>query len=129
MKKELITVIMQAWYGNRTATYIKEENIDSIILGCDDPKYLTQSDKIDRTIIRIPNSECVIIYNKYQEAKELERIKEYFEKDGYVAKPLAFIPEENIEIYSSCLVCRMDESGKLSSLQQEDNIIFNYLAR
>lgn len=118
-KVERIFVIAQAFYGNRTGTTIKREDVDCIILGYLDSS-LVNHEQIDRTIIRIPNSDqLVLIYNKYQEAL----------KNKGKHKPLAVIPEEHIEIYSRCIVCRMDENGVLQSLQDGDSEKFmKYLA-
>ena len=60
---------------------LKEEDIDRYVLG-----YLsfdfTINEEIDRSIIHIPNSKCVIIYNKYQEDKL------YKEKNTYKKRKL-----------------------------------------
>ena len=56
--------------------------------------------------------------------------KEVYEIDGYVVKPLAIIPELDLEIYSRPIACRMSEDGKLLSLQDEDyEVLFKYFAR
>lgn len=109
MKKNLINIVAQAFYGNRTATEINREDIDRFILG-----YLDNSIKItsqiDRTIVNIPNTNnIVIVYNKYEEDKV----------DRNNIKPLAVIPENNMEIYSRCIVCRMN-NGEFESLQNDD---------
>ena len=119
----------QAFYGNRTVTYIRKENVDRFILGYMDDS-LTITEKIDRTIVRIPDAENIaVIYNKYEEAERLLDKEEYYKRDGYVLEPLVTIPEENIEIYSRCIVCRMNEAGELESLQETDCEKFiHYLA-
>ena len=39
------------------------------------------------------------------------------------------IPENNIKIYSKCIVCRMNNDGEFESLQNEDfEKIVNYLS-
>lgn len=129
-KGERIRVIIQAFYGNRTATETREEDVERLILGytCSD---LPVKEPIDRTLIPIPGYDnLVLVYNRFQEEKQREYARELFERDGYAAKPLAFIPEEGIEIYSRCLVCRVND-GKLESLQAEDfqSGFMKYLAR
>lgn len=130
-KKETITIIAQAFYGNRTSTDIRPEEMDAFILGYLDSKWMSKDDKIDRTIVRIPGTDdLVVIYNKYQEEKRRAKNAVILEKDGYACKPLAFIPEENLEIYSRCIVCRMNADGTFASLDNEDGLKFmKYLAR
>ena len=115
-----IRVMAQGFYGNRTVTNIKKENVDRFILGyLDDSLKITEN--IDRTIVGIPNTNnIVIVYNKYEEENELNRKNELMKNEGYEMKPLAVIPEENIEVYSRCIACRMDEHGELESLREDD---------
>lgn len=106
----VINVIAQGFYGNKTATDVKMENLDKFILGyLDDSIPITE--KIDRTIIKVPNTDnIVIVYNKYEE-------DEFRNGDR---KPLVDIPEGNIKLYSRCIVCRINEHGELESLQHDD---------
>ena len=123
----LINVVMQAMYGNRTGMSLKEEDIDRYILGHLSSDY-TITEDIDRSIIHIPNSKCVIVYNKYQEESRLERMEYLLQNDNYELKPLATIPELNISLYSRCLMCRMDDYGHLASLEDGDGeIVVKYL--
>ena len=124
-----IRVMAQAFYGNRTETDIKKENLDMFILGYVDNSISTDK-KIDRTIINVLNTDnIVIIYNKYQEEEELNRKRELLEKNNYELKPLVIIPEYNIKLYSRSIVCRMNENGELESLQNGDYEKFvKYLA-
>lgn len=129
MTNNLISIIAQAFYGNRVGTEIKKENVDRFILGILDNS-IPISETVDRTIIPIPNMEnLVIVYNKHQEGKKLKDKEEYFKNDGYELKPLAFIPEKNLEIYSRCIVCRINDKGELESLKEGDYEKFiKYLA-
>ena len=129
-KEKLITIIAQAFYGNRTCTQIYPENMDAFILGHLDGR-IDDRDKIDRTFIRVPGADdLVIVYNKYQEEKARKEKAALLEERGYELKPLAFIPEEDIEIYSRCIVCRMNADGTLASLVREDGPEFmKYLAQ
>lgn len=126
---EFINVLVQAFYGNRVGTNIKPEEIDSFVLGYTSPRYMSGNEKIDRTIIKLPSDGLVLIYNKHEEKRRLEQKKEAFKEDGYVFKPLAYIPEKNIEIYSRCIVCRMDDNGNLKGLNMKDyEEAYKYLA-
>ena len=74
MKSELISIISQAFYGNRTGTEIRRENIDRFILG-DLTDDFDVTEPVDRTIIHLPGSDnLVLIYNKYQEVERLEAV-------------------------------------------------------
>lgn len=130
MKNNVINIISQAYYGNRTGTSIRPEAIDRFILGyqTDD---LPVTEPIDRTVIALPGSDrVVLIYNKYQEEESLEYKKEAFERDNYVMKPLASIPELSLELYSRCIVCRMSPAGEIENLENEDFEIWSrYLAQ
>lgn len=124
-----ITIIAQAFYGNRVATEIKPENLDRFILGYQ-TNDIKVTESIDRTIINIPNiSGVVIIYNKYEEEKERQRKEELLKENNYVLKPLAVIPELNLEIFSRCIACRMNENGEFEDLREDDyEKIVKYLA-
>lgn len=122
--KNLLVVMAQGFYGNKTMTEIKLENLDRFILGYIDNSIMV-TEKVDRTIINIPNTNIVVIYNKYEEEKKL-KVKEALKP---LVKPLVSIPEKNIKIYSRCIVCRMNESGELEDLQHNDyNKINKYLS-
>lgn len=116
IEMETIRIMTQAFYGNRTMTDIEVENMDRFILGYLDDYPIPESD-IDRTIVKIPNTDnLVIVYNKIKEAEYM----------GYTErKPLAVIPEENIEIRSRCIACRMNDNGDFESIKPEDVEIIN----
>ena len=127
--KETIQIIAQAFYGNRTATAIRESEMDRFILGCLSDS-LSVSEKIDRTVVRIPNTEnLVIVYNKYEEEARRADKQSYWESDGYELKPLAVIPQIGLELYSRCIVCRVNKQGQFESLQEQDyDLVMGYLA-
>lgn len=129
MNNDLIRIISQAFYGNRTGTRIRRENIDRFILG-DQSDDLPLTDPVDRTIIHLPDSDnLVLIYNKYQEKERLETKERALREDNYVIRPLASIPELGLDIYSRCIVCRMNSAGELESLGEGDSEIWGrYLA-
>lgn len=118
MKNNSIRIISQAFYGNRTATEVSKENIDRFILGVLE-EGISIEKPIDRTIVKIPNTEnLVIVYNKFEEENRSDK-----------SKPLAIIPEENLEVYSRCIVCRISDDGELESLERGDYEKFvKYLA-
>ena len=129
-KHNLITIMTQAFYGNRTCTQIRLEELDHFVLGHLDSS-ITVTDPIDRTIIKFPNTDnLVLIYNKHQEKERLAEIEFFRMKDNYHAKPLATIPELGIVLYSRCIVCRLNEQGELQSLQNDDYKKFiHYLSK
>lgn len=126
---DVIRIVAQGFYGNRTVTDIYKNEVDNFILGhLDNPSTVTE--KIDRTIINVPNADnIVIVYNKYEEEKELNRKEELLRDKNYELKPLVVIPEENIILYSRCIVARINEHGELVSLEADDTKKFmEYLA-
>ena len=124
-----ISIVAQAFYGNRTGTNIKKEDVDSFILGNLDG-INGSNDIVNRTIVRVPNTDnIVIVYNKHEEEKRLKDKEDYFAKDNYELKPVVVIEEDGIEIYSRCIVCRINDNGELESLKDGDYEKFvNYLA-
>jgi hypothetical protein len=129
MKNEHISIISQAFYGNRTGTEIRRENIDRFILGYQTDDF-DVTEAIDRTVIHLPGSDnLVLVYNKHQEEERLKVKERALREDNYVIKPLASIPELDLEIYSRCIVCRMNAVGGFESLGEEDSEIWSrYLA-
>lgn len=128
-QKNLIFIVAQGFYGNRTGTEIRREDIDQFILGHQTDDYPAE-EPIDRSIVQLPGSDSlVLIYNKYQEAERLEIKERALKEANYVLKPLATIPEINLDIYSRCIVCRMTADGELESLGDGDYEIWGrYLA-
>lgn len=126
-KNDQIAILIQHFYGNRTATYISPDEFDAIILGCLDKKLFEERhdrEKIDRTIIRVPDTDnVVLVYNKYQEEERLKELQHFIQevykhRDRF--NPSAVIPEMGIVLYSRCIACRINEDGALISLEEED---------
>lgn len=115
-----ITILSQAFYGNRTLTEIKVIDMDRFILGyLDDSINLTKP--VDRTIVRIPGADnLVLVYNNYEEQKAVEDKEKLFRESDYIQKPLATIPELNLELYSRCILVRRENDGTFTSLQDGD---------
>lgn len=129
MKKDLLRVVAQGFYGSKTETEIRKENLDRFILGYLDDSII-EAERINRTTIKIPNAEnIVIVYNKFKEEEKLHDKKELADKKNYELRPVVFIPEEDVKLYSRCIVCRVNEDGEFESLQKEDYEKFmKYLA-
>lgn len=129
MKNERICIISQAFYGNRTGTEIRRENIDRFILGYQTDDFSVE-EPVDRTIVHLPGSNnIVLIYNKNKEAERLALKDRVLKEENYVLNPLASIPEIDLEIYSRCIACRINASGELESIEEEDfPILARYLA-
>lgn len=128
-RKDMICIVAQAFYGNRTGTEIHREDIDRFILGYQSSD-LSVTEPVDRTVIRLPGSEnLVLVYNKYQEDKRLAMKERVLKEDNYVIKPVATIPEMDLEIYSRCIVCRITADSEFESLGDDDYEIWSrYLA-
>lgn len=127
MDNNKITIVAQAFYGNRVGTVIDKKDVDRFILGYMDDS-LKVEEKIDRTIKSIPSTDNVIVYNKYLEASERNRKEILFKEKNYVLKPTVVIEEEDFELYSPCFVCRVDDDGELASIEVGDYKKFvNYL--
>lgn len=126
-KNDNMAILVQHFYGNRTVTFISPDDFDAIMLGHLDTQLFEKTrdrEKIDRTIIRIPDTEnLVLVYNKYQEEECLNKLQQFIQdinKCKHRFIPSAVIPEMGIVLYSRCIVCRIDEDGTLVSLEQED---------
>ena len=110
--KNTITIIAQAFYGNRTLTDIKREDLPYFLLGFMDKSIYLESDGIlDETIIELPVEGCVLVYNKYAEEKAINKKR----------SALAYIPELNITLHSRCVLCGIDADGNLISLVPEQS--------
>ena len=81
-RKNRITVMAQAFYGNRTITETTLESMDALVLGYLDRK-LCNKERIDRTIVPIPGSDkVVLVYNKNQEEEYRKDRKEQLREMG-----------------------------------------------
>ena len=128
-KQDVIYVMIQAFYGNRVITMVDTKDVDRLIHG-----YLMDMDvKADRKTVRVPDHEnLVILYDAKEEKRQRERF-EMMRKEcsdhSRGPKPLCVIPQYDLQIYSRPLAWRMDESGKLLSIEEEDiEIICRYFA-
>ena len=129
VNEKAIDIIVQAYYGNRVGTTISRDRIDSFILGHingEIPSY----EQIDRIIIRLPNEDGIaIVYNKYAEDNGIKFKERALTEGNYAMKPLAIIPELDIELYSRCIACRVDKDDNIISLKSGDyDKVIKYLA-
>ena len=129
-RKDKVFIVAQGFYGNRTGTEIRRQNLDRFILGAQTDDF-SLDDPIDRTIVHLPgSSNVVLIYNRYKEAERLETKERVLREENFLIKPLASIPEMGLEIYSRCIACRMAADGEFQSIEDEDlNILGKYLAK
>ena len=126
---DCLIILAQAFYGNRTMTEIRPEDMDRFVLGYLDSS-LAVSEQIDRTIVHIPGSDnLVLVYNRYQEEQRLEEGEKLLREENYEIKPLAVIPEIGLTLFSRCIALRMNEDGSFASLWDGDSrILTKYLA-
>lgn len=138
MKKDnnnRLKILVQGFYGNRTVTEINKEDFDSFMLGHIGKRLLNpDKEKVDRTIVRVPGAEnLVIIYNKYEEEKclcELQEFVQNLKRSEDRFNPSVVIPEKGIVLYSRCIVCRMNAKGEFESLEKDDFKLFmKYMAQ
>lgn len=131
--KDMISIVSQQFYGNRTGTEIKREDVNFFLKGILSPELFQNEDKtVDRRIVRVPHTEnIVIVYDQNQEDKYVnvefpeqyeEYGKEYKEKTGreMTMQISCKIPELDFEIHTRCFACRIDEKGELQSLENGD---------
>jgi hypothetical protein len=127
-KEKKMAIIAQGLYGNRMMTSIDPEHFDALMLGYLDMgayESMRNEEKIDRTIIRVPDTEnLVLVYNRFREEKRLRSLQEFIQTvrinkfDRF--NPSAVIPEKGIVLYSRCIACRITEEGELVSVEQGD---------
>ena len=121
---EMITVMAQAFYGNRTITEVFADEIDMFLLGWLDSKLYkkyTKPEDIKRIVVKIPkNDNLVLVYNQVEEDENVaDHILE-----------TACIPEIGLTLHSRCFVCRIDENGNFKSLEDGDiDKFINYLSK
>lgn len=136
-RRDCIFVVAQGFYGNRTGTEIRRENINYFLKGILSPELFPGRDKtVDRRTIKVPGSDNVVIVydqNKEDEYMNVEFPKmlaedgdSYFEDTGRVMKPWVScsIPELDVELHTRCFACRIDENGEFQSLEDGDGDAF-----
>lgn len=132
-KPDSIFIVAQHFYGNRTGTEIRKENINFFLKGILSPELFPGEDKtVDRKIVKIPGTDnLVIVYDQNQEDEYVnvefseqyaELGKEYKEHTGreMTMHISCEIPEIGFKIHTRCFACRIDENGELQSLEDGD---------
>ena len=129
IEEKILSMYAKGMTTSDTGTEIRREDIDRFILGYQTDDF-DVTEAIDRTVIHLPGSDnLVLVYNKHQEEERLNVKERALREDNYVIKPLASIPELDLEIYSRCIVCRMNAVGGFESLGEGDSEIWDrYLA-
>ena len=118
---ESIYVIAQHFYGNRTATEIKREDINFFLKGILSPELFSKEDEtVDRKLIVVPHTENIaIVFDQNQENDCIAN-----GETNYVS---CESPEIGFKIHSRCFACRIDENGELQTLEKGDSKYFiNY---
>lgn len=130
--KDMISIVSQQFYGNRTRTEIKREDVDSFITS----KLPGEDKTVDLKIIKVPHTEnIVIVYDQNQEDEYVNIIfpeqcardgKEYKKHTGREMKMHVSceIPEIGFKIHTRCFACRIDGNGELQSLEKGDAKMF-----
>ncbi len=130
-----ISIIAQCFYGNQTGTKINRNKVKQFLLGYIDDSLPISKKELESVNIKtllVPHTDNIVIV--YDEHKEYEYINvdfpemykrighKYIEKWGEELKPYVscFIPEINFELHTRCFACRIDDYGKLQSLQNDD---------
>ena len=133
-KNNSIFIISQYFYGNRTGTDVNRDEVDYFLRGHISREHFRPEDiqDIDRKCIRVPGSKnIVIVYDQTQEDSYVNiEFPEIYARDGanYLecwGEELKMhasceISEIGFKIYTRCFACRMDETGNLQSLEEDD---------
>ena len=127
-RKDCISIITQAFYGNRTGTEIRRDDVKSFIRGNLSPRPGDDFSDVELRTIPVPSDEnIVIVYDQTREDEYLhsdlarmaeERFKEFGEYPYYYIT--CSIPELGVELHTRCFACRIDENGVFQSLEDGD---------
>ena len=133
-RTDIISVIAQQFYGNRTGTEVNRDEVGYFLRGCLSREIFKFEDlsNMDRRVVRVPGSEdIVIVYDQTQEDEYVnvefpamyERSAEWYRNGTgreMTMQVSCEIPEIGFKIHTRCFACRMDENGVLQSLQDDD---------
>ena len=130
---ERIFIVTQCFYGNRTGIEINPNHANYFLRGyIDDECYPDAVKDVDMKVVPVPGAkEIVIVYDQAQEDEYMNvEFPETYERDGAryketwgeELKPYVScqIPELGVTLHTRCFACRMDENGKLQSLEKGD---------
>lgn len=124
-----IRIIAQQFYGNRTETTIRRDEVDYFLKGILSPELFIKKDlNVDRRIVKIPGTDnIVIVYDQNQENEYLnvdfpKMYTEYLDRYGEELRMriACEIPEIGFKIHIRCFACRIDEDGELQSIENGD---------
>ena len=130
---DVINVMAQQFYGNRTGTKIDRKYIDYFIRGCMDDYNPEEIKDVSRKVVLIPGSDnIVVVYDQTQEDEYVNvDFPEIYARDGagYLERwgeelkihVSCEIPEIGFKIHTRCIACRMGEDGVLQGLEEGDN--------
>ena len=124
----------QQFYGNRTGTEVRRDELDYFLRGCLSREVYKYEDlsTMDRCIVHVPGAEHIaIVYDQTQEDEyvNVEFPKLYADMHEWyregtgreMTMPISCeIPEINFKIHTRCIACRMDKNGVLQSLEDDD---------
>lgn len=132
-RTNIIFIVAQQFYGNRTGTEINRENINFFLKGILSPELFPGEDKtVDRKVVKVPGTDnIVIVYDQNQEDEYVNvKFPEMYKRDAaeykehtgreFTMHVSCRIPEIDFEIHTRCFACRIDENGELQSLQDGD---------
>lgn len=133
-KNNIIAIISQQFYGNRTGTEINRDHVDYFLRGniCAEDSCPEDIQDVVRKTVRVPGSpNIIIVYDQTQEVEYVnEEFPEIYARNGasYLAQwgeelqmhVSCEIPEIGFKIHTRCFACRMDDNGVLQSLEEDD---------
>lgn len=128
-KDDLIFIITQCFYGNRTGTEIRRDDVKSFIRGNLSPRPGDDFSDVELKTIPVPGDEnIVIVYDQTQENEYInvefpEYAEEYRQKYGEELRMQVScsVPELGMELHTRCFACRMDGNGVFRSLEDGDD--------
>ena len=118
--KETISIVTQCFYGNRTSSVIRREDVKYFIRGWQSRDSFADDDVRDVELMTIPvpsDENIVIVYDQTKETRKLN--SDY--SHNYIT---CSIPELGVELHSRCFACRIDENGVFQSLRDGDEAKF-----
>lgn len=116
----LFSICIQGFYGNRNTISIKEKDIDNILEGIIDAKVCEPWFPNDRKEILIPDTDNLYVVYNYSLEKDELSLKENARNKGVILRPLITIPCIDLELYSTCFVCKKDSDGNYINLEDDD---------
>lgn len=106
-------VFTMGFYGNRTVVpCYKDGDINKILSGWLDEELMNKmAEPIDRQFVKIPNSDCYVLYDGNMKVDEHTKV-------------VFSIPEQNVNIYGRCVICRY-ENDEIKGIEDNDYETFS----